>query len=196
MNTAHTNSAFVLHQTRRASHSSQGFSLIELLLVVAVLGVLLAVTGPVFARMVSSSKLTTASNAFLYSIYLARSEAIKRKGRVSLCKSENGLSCSVTGGWEQGWIVFDDNDSNGQRDPDEAILERVQPLSSNLRLTGNLPVSKYVSYVASGGTKLIGGGFQAGTVTVCSGSSAEARQIIVNATGRPRIQKVSSIACA
>lgn len=196
MNTAHTNSAFGLTQTRHASHSSQGFSLVELLLVVAVLGVFLAVTGPVVTRLVSSSKLTTASNAFLYSIYLARSEAIKRKGRVSLCKSENGLSCNVTGGWEQGWIVFDDSDGNGQRDFGEAILERVQSLPPNLRLTGNLPVSKYVSYVASGGTKLIGGGFQAGTVTVCSNTGAEARQIIVNATGRPRIQKVSSIACA
>ena len=196
MNTAYKKSAFGLHSTPLTSLLYRGFSLVELLLVVAVLGVFLAVTGPLVTRLVSSSKLTTASNAFLYSIYLARSEAIKRKGRVSLCKSENGLSCSVTGGWEQGWIVFDDNDSNGQRDLDEAILERVQSLSSNLRLTGNLPVSRYVSYVASGGTKLIGGGFQAGTVTVCSSSSAEARQIIVNATGRPRIQKVSSIACA
>ena len=196
MNTTHETSCFGLRPTNHRSRSSQGFSLIELLLVVAVLGVCLALTGPRFTQLISSSKLTTASNAFLYSIYLARSEAIKRNGRVSLCKSENGLLCTVTGGWEQGWIVFDDTNSNGQRDFGEAILERVQPLPSNLRLTGNLPVSKYVSYVASGGTKLIGGGFQAGTLTVCSNSGQEARQIIVNAVGRPRIQKVSSSACA
>ena len=45
----------------------------------------------------------------------------------------------------------------------------------------------------NGATKLVGGGFQAGTLTLCrqSGRAGEGRQIILNAVGRPRVQKVA-----
>ncbi|GAC1390668.1 MAG: hypothetical protein NVSMB34_04500 [Variovorax sp.] len=130
-------------------------------------------------------------------MHLARSEAIKRNGRVALCKTVEGVTCATTGGWEQGWIVFSDTNDNGVRDAGEPVIERIEPFPS-MRVTGNTPVSKYVSYVGTGRTKLIGGGFQAGTVTVCAepGTSDEARQIIVSSVGRPRVQKVSASACA
>ena len=145
----------------------------------------------------SSSKLTSASNALLSSIYLARSEAIKRHGRVVICTTVDGTTCAASGGWEQGWIVFGDTNNNGVRDSGEPIIERIQSLPT-MRLTGNSPVAKYVSYIATGSTRLIGGGLQAGTVTVCAepGTSDQARQIVVSSAGRPRIQKVSASACA
>ena len=165
-------------------------------MVLCVAGVLLTFAVPSFSRIMSSSKLTSASNALLSSMYLARSEAIKRNGRVALCKTVDGRTCAASGGWEQGWIVFRDTNNNGDRDGDEPIIERIQPLPT-MRVTGNSPVAKYVSYVATGSTRLIGGGFQAGTVTVCAqpGTSDEARQIIVSSVGRPRIQKVSASEC-
>jgi type IV fimbrial biogenesis protein FimT len=177
--------------------ASRGFTLVELLMVMCVAAVLLTFAIPSFSRIMSSSKLTAASNALLSSMYLARSEAIKRNGRVALCKTVDGSSCVATGGWEQGWIVFRDTNNNGARDSDEPIIERIQPLTA-MRVTGNSPVAKYVSYIATGSTRLIGGGFQAGTVTVCAqpGTSDEARQIIVSSVGRPRVQKVSASECA
>lgn len=176
--------------------ASRGFTLVELMMVLCVAGVLMSFAVPSFGRLMSSSKLTAASNALLSSMYLARSEAIKRNGRVALCKSVDGSSCTGSGGWEQGWIVFRDSNNNGDRDSGEPIIERIQPLPT-MRVTGNTPVAKYVSYVATGSTRLIGGGFQAGTVTVCvqPGTSNEARQIIVSSVGRPRIQKVSASEC-
>jgi type IV fimbrial biogenesis protein FimT len=181
---------------RRREFGNRGFTLVELLMVLCVAGILLGFAVPSFSRLMSSSKLTTASNALLSSMYLARSEAIKRNGRVALCKTVDGSTCTASGGWEQGWIVFRDTNNNGVRDIGEAILERMQSLSS-MRVTGNSPVAKYVSYVGTGSTRLIGGGFQAGTVTVCAqpGTSNEARQIVLSSVGRPRIQKVSASAC-
>lgn len=184
--------------TGRARRDACGFTLVELLMVLSVMAVLVTFAVPSFSGMLNSSKLTAASNSLLSSIYLARSEAIKRGSRVALCKSVDGISCVPGGGWEQGWIVFHDSNNNGERDAGETIIERIHPLPGALRLTGNATVAKYVSFLSTGGTKLVGGGFQAGTLTVCnqSGAGGEARQIILNAVGRPRVQRVSATACA
>lgn len=173
-----------------------GFTLVEVLTTMAIMAVLMAVAVPSLRSLMNSSKLTAASNALLWSMYLARSEAIKRGNRVVLCKTSDGLACAERGGWEQGWMVFHDIDNNGERDRNEAVIQRMLPLAPSLRLTGNSTVSKYVSFLSTGGTKMIGGAFQAGTLTVCNLSAGEGRQIVLNAAGRARIQKVSSTSCA
>jgi type IV fimbrial biogenesis protein FimT len=172
--------------------------LIELLVVMAVSAVLLVVGVPSMAAVIKSVKLSSASNGFLSHLHLARSEAIKRNGRVVLCKSGDGLSCAASGGWEQGLIVFHDSNNNGSLDAGEAVIERVEALPSDLRLTGNLTVARYLSFAPNGASKLVSGAFQAGTLTLChqSAPAGEGRQIILNAVGRPRIQKVAVNACA
>ncbi len=164
---------------------------------VAVMAILMSLAVPAMTGVMDSVKLTSASNTFLSTLYLTRSEAIKRNGRVVLCKSATGLSCSTDGSWEQGWIVFHDENNNATLDSGEEIIQREGALPSNLSLIGNTPVSKYVSYTSSGTTKLSSGAFQAGMITLCrqSTSSVEARQIIVSSTGRPRIQKATVSAC-
>ena len=168
----------------------RGFTLVELLMTLAVVAVLVTFAVPSFHSMLDSGKLTTASNALLSSIQLARSEAIRRGGRVVLCKSSDGLACAERGGWEQGWMVFHDANNDGERDRSEPVIQRMQPLAASLRLTGNSTVAKDVSFLSTGG------GFQAGTLTVCNPSAGQARLIVLNAAGRPRIQKGSSTSCA
>jgi type IV fimbrial biogenesis protein FimT len=180
----------------RSGRPERGFSLIEALVAVALTGVLASLTVPASKALIGASRLTTTANDLLFSIHLARSEAIKRSSRVALCKTANGVACAAGGGWEQGWIVFHDANQNGERDPGEVVIQRIQPVGGGLRLTGNSPVARYVSYVATGSTKTTGGGFQAGTLTVCSIGASEARQIVLSAVGRPRIQKASLSACA
>jgi type IV fimbrial biogenesis protein FimT len=177
---------------------SSGFTLVETLAVLAVASVLLSIGVPSLASLASTSRVSTAASDLLADLLLTRSEAAKRRVRVVMCKSANGETCAATGSWQQGWIVFVDNDGDAQRDAGETLL-RVQPaLAATMRLTGTQPVAKYVSYVSTGNTKLVGGGFQAGTLTVCSQSAdpSTARQIIVNSTGRPRTQKVQLPSCA
>jgi type IV fimbrial biogenesis protein FimT len=183
---------------RRPACRPRGFTLIEFMIVIAVATVLLGFGIPSMTALLNSNKLTSASNALLSSMRLARSEAFKRNGRVVLCKSGDGLVCTHAGGWEQGWIVFHDADGDGEHNGDEVIIERGNPLPASLRLTGNLTVAKYVSFVATGSARLAGGGFQAGTVTVCnlSATGGEARQIVLNAVGRPRVQRVAVASCA
>jgi type IV fimbrial biogenesis protein FimT len=177
---------------------AHGFTFLEMLVVMAIAAVLVTIAIPSMASVIKSIKLSSASNSFLSYLHLARSEAIKRNSRVVLCKSAAGLSCTTSGGWEQGWIVFHDVNNNGTLDAGETIIVRAEALPSALKLVGNLNVARYVSFAPNGATKLVGGGFQAGTLTLCheSMSAGEGRQIILNAVGRPRVQKVLLNACA
>lgn len=177
---------------------ARGFTLIELMVVIAVATILLGFGIPSMTALLNSNKLTAASNALLSSMRLARSEAFKRNSRVILCKSFDGASCTTAGGWEQGWIVFHDANDDGEHDATEVVIERGNPLPPSLRLTGNSTVARYVSFMATGTARMTGGGFQAGTVTVCnlSASGGEARQIILNAVGRPRVLRVAVASCA
>jgi type IV fimbrial biogenesis protein FimT len=183
---------------RGSRERTRGFTLVELLAVIAIAAVLAGAAIPGMSALTRSTRLTTATNDLFASFTLARSEAIKRKSRVTLCKSSNGVSCSTSGGWEQGWILFHDIDHSGTREAGEPVLQRAPALDSELRLSGNLNVSRYVSYSDSGTTQLSSGAFQAGTITLCNASArgGDARQIILSSSGRPRVQKTQVASCA
>ena len=175
----------------------RGFTAVELLIVVAILGVFLAWAVPALGLVGKSAKLSSQTNSFLSIMHLARSEAIKRNSRVTLCKSSEGVTCAQSGGWEQGWLVFHDKNNDALRGLDETIIYQVQVLPNNLRLIGNQNVAEYVSFTPSGGTKLASGALQMGTLTLCfaSNDATEAREIVINAAGRARTQKVTASSC-
>jgi type IV fimbrial biogenesis protein FimT len=174
-----------------------GFSLTELLVVMALAGVLATATVAAMSDFGHSMKLTSFTNTFVSGLHLARSEAIKRRTRVALCKSADGRVCAQAGGWEQGWIAFEDRNNNGQRDPSESLVQHIQALPHGWRVGGNQNVSRYVSFEATGETRLLSGGFQAGTITICrrSPAVAAARKIVINAVGRARVERTSVQSC-
>jgi len=184
--------------SRRPRLRPHGFTLVELLVVMAIAAILAGVAVPSMRDLVKSMRLTSATNDLFGSLMLARSEAVKRNDRVVLCKSTDGTSCAQAGGWEQGWLVFHDANNNGQREGAEEIVQRAQALSSELRLGGNIYVAKYISYTPDGVSKLISGAFQSGTITLCNASSrpGPARQIVLSPAGRPRVQKTTAASCA
>ncbi len=174
-----------------------GFTLVELVAALAVIAIVLAVGMPAMAGIRDSSQLSSTTNDFFSSLYLARSEAIKRNSRGTMCKSADGEVCTNTGAWEQGWIVFHDVNNNADRDADETLIQRADPLPDGWHVSGNLNVSRYISYSPTGKTHLVSGAFQAGTITLCkeSAGATNARQIIINAAGRVRVYKTTVSSC-
>jgi type IV fimbrial biogenesis protein FimT len=85
---------------------ARGFTLVELLVSITILGILVALAAPSFRDAALGSKLAGISANLVASTQLARSEAIKRNQTVSMCASSNGTTCGSTGGWEVGWIVL------------------------------------------------------------------------------------------
>ena len=120
-----------------ARTSQQGFSLIELLIVVALLAILAAMAMPSFQGFIASNRLTAESNEMLAGLNLARSEAVRIQRRVILCRvatagltSTSGCVTTADGAPWQGWAVFVDNDSDGAYDVGETIL-RTQTITAN-----------------------------------------------------------------
>ncbi|MBA4112656.1 MAG: hypothetical protein C0492_04715 [Verminephrobacter sp.] len=77
----------------RASH---GFTAIELMVVVAIMAILAALAGPSFTPLIERWRVRDAAETLTSTLYLARSEAIKRAG---------GITIDATGGWNAGWKV-------------------------------------------------------------------------------------------
>lgn len=178
--------------------SIRGYTLIEVLMALGLLTLAQVWVVPALAEMLDSVRVNSGAQALSDSLRRARSEAVMRNGRVVICKSAGGRSCESEARWEQGWIMFHDPNNNALLDPDESVLHREEALSSSVRLSGNTPVSNYVSYTPYGRTKLTSGAFQAGTFTVCTqrGESSLARQVIINSGGRPRVAKTTLSLCA
>lgn len=95
----------------------RGFTLIELMIVLIILAVILSITLPGFQNVFLSTRLANYANEMVGSVYVARGEAIKRNTNVRLCASANGTTCATTGGWAQGWVVLDPNDTVLQQKP-------------------------------------------------------------------------------
>ena len=88
-----------------------GFSLIELMVTVAVLAILVAIGLPSFQGSMRSNRVATSTNELLASFSLARSEAIRSPGGAAICSTENGTSCG--GSWNDGWMVWIDMNGDG-----------------------------------------------------------------------------------
>lgn len=170
---------------------SCGFTLTELMVTLAIAAILISFAAPSFSGIMKDSQLTVSLNDFISALNLARSDAIRRGDRVTLCKSsEPYVECSTNGGWEQGWIIFVDSNNFSVRDPDEDIIHVHGALEHGISITGNAPVKNYISYINTGVTRLKGGGFQAGSLQVCDGRG-KARSIVLNSFGRPRTTRDS-----
>lgn len=179
-----------------ASRRQFGFTIIELMMTLVLLAVLAGLAAPSVRDMIATSRLKTHNGAIQSSLMMARSEAIKRKGRVVVCKSADQASCTTAGNWEQGWIVFVDSNDNATVDAGEGIIQKVGALSGAFILKANNNVADYVSYTSSGAPKVKASDtLQTGTFTLCQAAGGSARQIEVFATGRLGFGKEPVASC-
>lgn len=101
-----------------------GFTLIELMITIAVAAVLLAIGLPSFQQSLRSNRVATATNEMIGALSLARGEAIRNNGGGAVCPSTNGTACG--GAWSDGWLVWADTNGNSALDAGEAVLRYSQ----------------------------------------------------------------------
>jgi len=101
----------------------RGFTLIELIITIAIAGILMSLALPSFKKTLQNNKLTSMHNELLSSLSLARNTAISRGSFATLCKSNQaGDNCDSSASWKDGWIIFLDNDDSGSVNNDEEVI--------------------------------------------------------------------------
>jgi type IV fimbrial biogenesis protein FimT len=156
-----------------------GFTLIELMVTIAVLAVLLGIAVPSFTESTLGSRLRSEANDLAAAALLARSEAIKRNETVRLCASSDGATC--TGTWASGWIV---------RSAGGAVLMEHGAAPSGFLVS---------SSVASIAFQPSGVGATSATLTICRATpnvGGQERVVSISATGRATVSKTSTGSCS
>lgn len=162
-----------------------GFSLVELMVALAIFAIMASVAIPSFANMVRDNRLASSVNELHAALVLARSEAIRSRTRVTACTSPDGAQCASQAGWHNGWILFADDNGNARVDAGEKVMRRGEAMAEGVVAVGNATLVDYVSYAPAGSTRAVGGALQMGTIRACSGESQ--RAIVISASGRARV---------
>lgn len=114
----------------------RGFTLIELMVTLSVAAILLTVGVPGMRDLIANNRLTAATNTFVSSLNIARSEAIKQGRNATVCISDASPQNQCTGAnWDKGWIVWVDVDQDGNLDYPAEVIRTVQPLATSVQLT-------------------------------------------------------------
>ena len=120
---------------------TRGFTLVELLSTLAVAGILLTVGVPSMQDLIRNNRLTAATNLFVSSLNIARSEAIKQGRNASVCVSDTQNSCSGNN-WQDGWLTWVDINQNGNLDFPQEVLRVVEPLANSIQIVTADPVGQ------------------------------------------------------
>ena len=159
---------------------SRGFTLVELMIVLVIVAVILMIAAPSYTVLTQRIRLKSYANEVVASVYLARSEAIKRNAVMTLCTSTDGTSCTGGDDWEQGWIVMDPNDT---------VIKRQQALAAGIIVFDDLSGMDTMAFQPSGAAST------SASLKICQqGASAgvEEKIVTVSATGKPRIQTTTA----
>lgn len=162
-----------------------GLSLLELLVALAIAGILLCAGVPGWGTWFAERELADRADALLHALNLARSEAVKRAGRVDVCPNSAGCPGAAMP-WEGGWKVL----SHGNADMASRALAGERAALPGITIRGNRPVADYVSFTGSGLARRFDGALQMGTFTVCR-PGHKARKVILANGGRARLERTT-----
>jgi len=167
-------------------HRNKGFTLLELMVMVAVAAILLSVGVPSFRAVIMDNRMVRDSNQFAASINLARSSAVRFQRNATICPSADFSAavptCTATTDWSNGWIVWVDKDRDGATDANE-ILSVQAPIDDTTVFAAS--AATRFSYDARGF-----GVSPADNLTMCDNRSGEmGRSIRVNNVGRTNISR-------
>ncbi|BFM21647.1 GspH/FimT family pseudopilin [Gilvimarinus japonicus] len=171
--------------------SNLGFTYIESIITLTVMAILTALLAPSFTRLIQNHKVESTTLALLEAVQTTRSYAVKSNRRATLASNPS---------WEDGWVIFYDDDHDGEIDADETLLVDRPAVAEDVAIHGNRFVDDYISYLGSGASRWAsgrkGGSFQAGTITVCPENEGEGYELVLSRGGRLRKHSITETECS
>ena len=172
----------------------QGFTLIEVMIVVVIVAVLAALAAPSFIDATLSSRLGTLANKFVASAHLARSEAIKRNSVITMCTANTAGTECAPGSWEQGWIVMCPTDLSDPTaagfcvagGPDTLVFHHEQAAPTGFKI-----IEQSGTPLESLNFQPTGVGADQAIFRVCRATptvGSQEREIEISITGRPSVK--------
>lgn len=183
----------------------RGFSLIELLFVLAVAAIALGIGVPAFTTLFANQRMSSATNDLVSSLHAARSEAIKRQVTVTLCPTVEGDGPCLSGGnLASGWTVFVDRNADAAISADDVVVQRHAALPSDLWDGLSVNPAAAPGYIIFNGTGSVGTVAHPDSLTdiqLCDsrgdvdtgGGVAAGRWIQIHPTGRLELQRDRAI---
>ena len=115
--------------------NNDGFTVIEVIICLAITGILFTLALPSVSHMLSSNQQTSVLHTLFTNLSLARTKAIVSQQHILLCKSSNGQQCTNTSKWSDGWLIFADIDNNKQINNGEYVIHVQQALPDYMELS-------------------------------------------------------------
>ena len=168
-----------------------------MLITLLILAILVGVGVPTFLDATLGSRLGSAANNLVVSLYLARSEAIKRNTTVKVCASTDGATCATSSSWQGGWIVIAPYAAGTS---DDVVLQKQAALGGNISVvhkkdgsssitTVDMPPSGIRAAVAT----------QVETFLVCRATPTagkQEREVSISPTGKPSVKRTQTGSCS
>lgn len=169
---------------RDSRRDGDGFTLLELMITLAVLAVLAAIALPSFRYTLQSNHVATRVNAFVGAVAFSRSEAVRSSRGSGLCASADGAACGTD--WAAGLLVWEDANGNGTLDEGETVARYISPDKS---VIAQGPASGIIAFDSRGRrTDASDIAFTISPVDCRSGDRLQ-RKLAVNRTGTTTLTK-------
>ena len=170
----------------QSNRFASGFTLIELMVTIAVLAIFMAIAAPSLQRFILQQRIKAAVSEFNRGLMLARAEAIRRNQRVVF--AARAANCND---FKDGWQIFVDTGTKDQCfNGTDVLVTQSDPLDTALSVAWqNADANKtYLIFAPTGAAMMSNGSFGASrwTVSVPSDTGIEAKSVCVNAYGRVR----------